>query len=345
MATHGYDKADRAPLAHQREGRDAVSSFQYSGSTRTAHAYDANGNRLIQVETNGGHDRDDDLQLRRPRPPGDRSPTRWTRPIPNGRVVSYGYDAVGNRIRETEKDSADAVLADKQGIFDNANRLTELARISSRPRTARPSPGTQNGNQLTKTTAGVTTENRYDLRDKLVEVVQGAVHPRPLPVRLRRTAHPEDRRRGPPAVRLRPDVASWPSTTRPARQKAKYDYGSDRLICLTRSRRRPPLLLPRRPPLRRQPHGRRRRRRRELPPRYLGQLQIPDRARPDSKNRFAFTGHIFDTETGLYNAKARYFDPKLGQIPHPGLLPRDQIDEPAEPASVPLRERQPNHVH
>ena len=33
-----------------------------------------------------------------------------------------------------------------------------------------------------------------------------------------------------------------------------------------------------------------------------------------SANRFAFTGHIWDTETGLYNAKARYFDPKLGRF-------------------------------
>ena len=46
-----------------------------------------------------------------------------------------------------------------------------------------------------------------------------------------------------------------------------------------------------------------------------------------SRNRFAFTGHIFDDETGLYNAKARYFDPKLGRF-----LTQDsylgQIDEP-----------------
>jgi RHS repeat-associated protein len=46
-----------------------------------------------------------------------------------------------------------------------------------------------------------------------------------------------------------------------------------------------------------------------------------------SANRFAFTGHVFDTETGLYNAKARYFDPKLGRF-----LTQDsflgQIDEP-----------------
>jgi RHS repeat-associated protein len=43
--------------------------------------------------------------------------------------------------------------------------------------------------------------------------------------------------------------------------------------------------------------------------------------------RSVFTGHIYDNETGLYDAKARYFDPKLGRF-----LTQDsylgQIDEP-----------------
>ncbi|MCL4822217.1 MAG: hypothetical protein KJ067_24075 [Vicinamibacteria bacterium] len=33
-----------------------------------------------------------------------------------------------------------------------------------------------------------------------------------------------------------------------------------------------------------------------------------------SKNRFGFTGHLFDRETGTYYAKARYFDPALGRF-------------------------------
>lgn len=33
-----------------------------------------------------------------------------------------------------------------------------------------------------------------------------------------------------------------------------------------------------------------------------------------SKNRFGFTGHLFDRETGTYYAKARYFDPELGRF-------------------------------
>jgi len=57
-----------------------------------------------------------------------------------------------------------------------------------------------------------------------------------------------------------------------------------------------------------------------------GNFRFPEEL-THSANRFAFTGHIFDTETGLYNAKARYFDPKLGRF-----LTQDsylgQIDEP-----------------
>jgi RHS repeat-associated protein len=44
-----------------------------------------------------------------------------------------------------------------------------------------------------------------------------------------------------------------------------------------------------------------------------GNFRFPEEL-THSANRFAFTGHIYDTETGLYNAKARYFDPKLGRF-------------------------------
>ena len=44
-----------------------------------------------------------------------------------------------------------------------------------------------------------------------------------------------------------------------------------------------------------------------------GNFRFPDEL-TQSGNRFAFTGHIYDQETGLYNAKARYFDPKLGRF-------------------------------
>src|SRR5262249_28218689 len=96
-------------------------------------------------------------------------------------------------------------------------------------------------------------------------------------------------------------------------QVAKYDYGSDRLISLFRRDE------PRRyfsldglrsvVNLTNDSGG-------TVPPYHLdtwGNFRFP--TDPDSsKNRFAFTGHIWDEETGLYNAKARYFDPKLGRF-------------------------------
>src|SRR5262249_10173095 len=33
-----------------------------------------------------------------------------------------------------------------------------------------------------------------------------------------------------------------------------------------------------------------------------------------SRNRFAFTGYEWDPELGLFNAKARYFDPQIGRF-------------------------------
>jgi RHS repeat-associated protein len=57
-----------------------------------------------------------------------------------------------------------------------------------------------------------------------------------------------------------------------------------------------------------------------------GNFRFPDELTA-SKNRFAFTGYEWDPETGLFNAKARYFDPALGRF-----LSQDsflgQIDEP-----------------
>ena len=315
MATHEYDKADRLFTLANAKGATPVSSYTYG--------YDPNGNRTAQVEVNGGQTEStgytyDDLdRLASVTYPVDAA-------YPQGRVVTYGYDAVGNRIRETEKDSTGSLLADKQGVFDTANRLTELLDLVT-PAQSTSFAWDRNGNQLTKTTAGVTTENRYDLRDKLVEVVQGAST-------LGRFQYDAQGRRnlkiGEEGLRqyAYDQTSLFAEYDAAGLQKAKYDYGSDRLVSLIRT-----------------DEGRR----------YFsldglrsvvnltddsgsavasyhldtwGNFRFPEEL-THSANRFAFTGHIFDTETGLYNAKARYFDPKLGRF-----LTQDsflgQIDEP-----------------
>ena len=225
VATHGYDKADRLLTLDECEGRDAGQQLHlqlrperqppHPGRERTA----ARPRRPATPTTTSTAS-----------PP---SPTPWTRPIPQGRVVTYGYDAVGNRIRETEKDSAEALLADKQGVFDNANRLTELQDLVT-PAESTSFTWDANGNQLTKTTAGVTTENRYDLRDKLVEVVQGAST-------LGRFQYDAQGRRslkiGEEGLRqyVYDQTSLFAEYDAAGSQKAMYSYGSDRLISLTRA--------------------------------------------------------------------------------------------------------------
>ena len=339
-ATHEYDKADRLLSVRNERAGAAVSSFTYAGLDEGGQpvSYDANGNRLIQIETNGGvtettrYTYDDLDRLASVAYPPDAS-------HPAARVVTYGYDAVGNRVRETERAAAATILADRQGIFDSINRLTSLTDVSKPegdPERLTTFTWDPNGNQTSKTVgsgaSATSTRYIYDERDKLVEVQQAADLVSPPTSILGRFQYDFDGRRtkkiGEEGLRQYVYDQTSPLTEYDAAglQKAKYDYGSDRLISLTRS-----------------DEGRR----------YFsldglrsvvnltddsgstvasyhldawGNFRFPDEL-THSANRFAFTGHIFDTETGLYNARARYFDPKLGRF-----LTQDsylgQIDEP-----------------
>jgi RHS repeat-associated protein len=303
VATHDYDKADRLLTLANARGATPVSSYTYS--------YDPNGNRLTQIEVNGGQTETtgygyDDLdRLASVTYPVDAA-------YPQGRVVTYGYDAVGNRVRETEKDSTGTLLADKQGAFDAANRLTELQDLVT-PAESTTFTWDANGNQLTKTTGGVTTENRYDVRDKLVEVVQGVST-------LGRFQYDAQGRRnlkiGEEGLRhyVYDQTSLLTEYDAGGLQKAKYDYGSDRLISLTRpgdeGRRYFSLDGLRSVVNLTDDSGS------AVASYHLdawGSFRFPGELEA-SANRFAFTGHIWDEETGLYNAKARYFDPKLGRF-------------------------------
>ncbi|MGE0454265.1 MAG: RHS repeat domain-containing protein [Vicinamibacteria bacterium] len=257
-------------------------------------------------------------------------PERAWRACPDGlwSALSGGYDLVGNRERETETDASGAVLADKQGIFDSLNRLTSLVDLVD-PAGSTAFTWDRNGNQLTKTVgegpSATTTSYVYDVRDRLVEVQQSSSI-------LSRFAYDFEGRRsrkiGSEGVRqyVYDDTSLYLEYDDASASVAKYDYGSDRLISLTR---------------------------RDEPRRYFhldglrsvttltsddgstaasyhldawGNYRFPTELTA-SRNRFGFTGHLFDKETGLYNAKARYFDPQLGRF-----LTQDsylgQIDEP-----------------
>jgi len=304
-ATYGYDKADRLTslvnerVDHLTQARTPVSSYAYT--------YDANGNRLSQVETNGGAPETTGYTY-------DALNRLETVTYPD-KQVAYGYDAVGNRQRETERDLIGTVTSDKTAAFDALNRPLSLTDPVA-PANDTSFTWDRNGNQLTKTVgtgpAAVTTAYHYDIRDKLVEVNQGAGT-------LGRYQYCYDGNRtkkiGEDGIRqyVYDQTSLLTEYDATGLEKAKYDYGSDRLISLTRT-----------------DEGRR----------YFsldglrsvvnltadngstvasyhldawGNFRFPQEL-DASKNRFAFTGHIFDEETGLYNAKARYFDPKLGRF-------------------------------
>jgi RHS repeat-associated protein len=303
VATSAYDRADRLTSLTTTKGAATVSSYAYT--------YDANGNRLTQVETNGGaaettgYTYDDLDRLKTVTYPADA-------PFPQGRLVTYGYDAVGNRTSEiTTNPITAAVLASKTGTFDNANRLTALT-DNLDPGQTTAFTWDRNGNQTSKTVAGVTTDYRYDVRDKLVEITQGASV-------LERFQYDAEGRLlkkiGESGIRqyVYDDDSRLVEYDDNGIQVAKYTYGSDRLISFQH--------------------------RTEGTRFYhldgLGSITaltdatgaVTSRLHLDawgvfrnpaeldaSSNRHAFTGYVFEKEIGLYFAKARFYDPQVGRF-------------------------------
>ncbi len=302
VATHGYDKADRLTSLANAGAGGPVSSYVYG--------YDPNGNRLGQKEQHGTADPEDTTY-------GYDALNRLASVAYPDKVVTYGYDPVGNRTRETETDVNLVVLADKQGVFDNANRLLSLTDAVA-PANNTAFTWDPNGNQTSKTAAAVTTEYRYDVRDKLVEVQRVGD---PVPIGLFQYDFQGRRNKkigeGLPGDTIRQYVYDQTSLLAEynvlGTQVAKYDYGSDRLISLFR-----------------QDEGRRyfsfdglgsvvsltddpgtTKARYHLD--AFGQYRFPTELNA-SNNRFAFTGFLFDEETGLYDAKARYYDSEVGRF-------------------------------
>ena len=257
VATHGYDKADRLLSLDEREGRDRRLVLR---STRAPTRPRAPG--LLRRERQPPHpgrderrnDRDDDLRLRRPRPPG-------LGHLPGGRGLSPGPSGKLRLRRGRQPDPRDGEGLGRRRACGQARAslttptASPSSRISSRPPNSTTFTWDTNGNQLTKTTAGVTTENRYDLRDKLVEVVQGAST-------LGRFQYDFEGRRikkiGEEGLRqyvydqtsLLAEYDAAGSPEGQVRLRLRSPHQPDP------HRRGPPLLLPRRPALRRQPHRR-----------------------------------------------------------------------------------------
>ncbi len=292
QATTTYDQAGRVATIENRQGAAAVvSSYSY--------AYDGNGNRTEQVETNGGpaesttYAYDDADRLQEAAYPD--------------RTVTYTYDAVGNRKTERITDPADTPLGDRTYTYDARDRLQSIT-DGVDAAFATTFTYDANGNQTSRTRAGETTELLYDARDRLQELHRGTD--------LLETYRYDYqglriKKSGPDGVRryVYDDQSVLLETDDFGNTLAKYDYGADRLLSLAHAT-----------------EGRQ----------YylfdaLGSVvtlttpagAVQERTKYDawgnlrqtvgsSENPFRFTGYQYDAATGLYYAKARYYDPELG---------------------------------
>ncbi|WP_027706786.1 RHS repeat-associated core domain-containing protein [Zooshikella ganghwensis] len=292
--SQSYDGAGRILAMEHRVGDTLVSQFQYQ--------YDANGNRLQQIARNGStletttytYDALDRLQ-------------QVTYPE---QQVMYAYDAVYNRIRETTTDAANNQVIKDQGF--SYNLRNELLEIKDLPAdtVAVSYQYDANGNQIQKQKAGVTTDFVYDIRDHLRQVMQGGSSVGQFLYDTRGLRVEKLGNRG--VERYTYDdqsvLAQLDSSNNPI---AHYDYGPGRLMALTH--------------------------RDEGTAFYhfdaLGSIvnlttttgAVQTRTlydawghhrlqEGDSWNRFGFTGHEEDPETGLVYAKARFYDPDVGRF-------------------------------
>ncbi|MBU2705399.1 hypothetical protein KCM76_05380, partial [Zooshikella marina] len=292
--SQSYDGAGRILAMEHRVGDTLVSQFQYQ--------YDANGNRLQQIARNGStletttytYDTLDRLQ-------------QVTYPE---QQVTYAYDAVYNRIRETTRDTANNQVTKDQGFSYNfRNELLEIKDLPA-DTVAVSYQYDANGNQTQKQKAGVTTDFVYDIRDHLRQVMQGGSSVGQFLYDTQGLRVEKLGNRG--LERYTYDdqsvLAQLDSTNQPI---AHYDYGPGRLMALTH--------------------------RDEGTAFYhfdaLGSIvnlttttgAVQTRTlydawghhrlqEGDSWNRFGFTGHEEDPETGLVYAKARFYDPDVGRF-------------------------------
>jgi RHS repeat-associated protein len=293
-SSFSYDAADRLTSIEHKKDADVISSYVYE--------YSRNGNRAKQTEMNAGRTEETTYTY---------DPVNRLRSVAYpDRIVAYEYDKAGNRTREL---TTGAEASDKRFTYDPVNRLTlitdpagaELARYTSDP----------NGNTTSKVAGGVETRFLFDIRNQLSEVQtwQGGVQA----ATLGRYGYDYDGRRifkiGAEGVRRY--TYDQRSVITEADQAgvtvSKYDYGLDQLVRLSNRGEGKSFF-------------------------HLDALgstvnlttdagaaresifynawgQERDRVGA-SANHFTFTGHEIDRETGLFYAKARFYDPESGRF-------------------------------
>ena len=323
VAAYDYDRSSRLTRAFYPNGAEMRQRYDSAGRlveiehthhgalmSRYAYRYDANGNRTEEAVTQG-----DITDVTAYAYDAINRLTQVSRP---DRFTRYTYDAASNRQTEQSQSRPDdAWLSDKTYHYNSRHQVTEVTNHLDPAATATYLYDAS-GNRTQQRQNGETTEYIYDARHHLRQMTrggsslgafvydwQGLRAQARTPSETRRYVYDDQ------AVVLISDAAGVP--------KSHYIHGPTGLLALDDVR--------------------------DGPQYYhvdaLGSvvgLSKPDgslqaRYRYDawgalddhigvSENRFGFTGHEFDAASGLYYAKARYYDPVLGSFlsedPHEG---------------------------
>ncbi|MDX1430944.1 MAG: RHS repeat-associated core domain-containing protein, partial [Gammaproteobacteria bacterium] len=292
--TQRYDLARRVEQIEHRQGAVTLSRYAY--------AYDDNGNRTEQRESNGGAE-----ELTTYRYDATDRLLEVTYPET---VTLYAYDGAYNRSRETTTRRSDSVVTlDQAYVYNARNQLTELRDALAGDALVAAFTYDANGNRIAKSGPSEPPSSYvYDPRDRLTRIETGALVTGEFlydwqGLRVRKATAGDATRY------VYDDQSVLVQTDDAGATKAKYDYGADRLLSL------------------RPAAG---------PSQFYffdalgsvvnlatatGTLQARYRYDAwgnsrgtvgDSINPFGFTGHERDDESGLYYFKARFYDPELG---------------------------------
>ncbi|MBO9664191.1 RHS repeat-associated core domain-containing protein [Dokdonella sp.] len=335
----GYDLAGRIEsIAHAKAGV-AIARLHYR--------YDLNGNRVEQKESNGAATANGEETTTYVYDLADRL-TEITEADPAGgaaRHAVYRLDAVGNRIEETITAGGGQTISHSTLAYDARDRLTNRDDATT---------GTQavlgydaNGNATEQTIGGTTRTFGYDPRNRLMTLEQPGAPPLTFDYdsqgqRLRKA-------QGGAETRYQYDDGSLLAETNAiGNGLARYHYGAGQLISRTELGTTPTqrhyLLDALKTPIvlltqdgaisartsydawgevrRQQGSG--------------GATVEPDRTRPiadlaNTDNQpIGFTGYVKDAESGLYYAKARYYDPVIARF----VAEDPEAGDPMQPPSL-----------
>ncbi|WP_413665077.1 RHS repeat-associated core domain-containing protein [Microbulbifer sp. CNSA002] len=295
-----YDNAGRTETIEHTQNGGLVSRFAYE--------YDDNGNRTEQRETNGNGEEIttyvyDDLDRLE-------SVTYPDVPAGSGHTVTYGYDNAYNRVSEIAVNSTSSQTEkDLTLSYNERNQLTDITdNLDAANNVKYGFDG--NGNQVSKTKAGETSDFIFDARDDLRQVMIGGSTVGQFLYDVGGLRIEKEGERG--TERYTYDGLSVLTQSDANNLTlAKYNYGPSKLLSLTHITEGTQFYLfdaLGSVSNLTSANG-------TLQARYQYDAWGNKRSESGSSwNRFGFTGHEEDKETGLIYAKARFYDPDTGRF-------------------------------